>query len=139
MAAYKNLDLSQVQKLGSALAATLKDRGALIGLTGELGAGKTTFIKSLAGHLGIKKIASPTFVIRHDHPLKQRHLYHLDFYRLGKPKQLADLGLLELVDQKNLVFIEWVEKFPEIENLCDIIITFKIKPGNLRDITIRSN
>ncbi len=139
MASYHNLTQKQVETVARELAATLKSRGAIIGLTGNLGSGKTTFVKAFARTLGIKKILSPTFVIRHDHRLPKHALYHLDFYRLHKSHQLTDLGLSEIFNNKNLVLIEWVEKFPQIKNQCDLVIKFKIKPHNLRDLSIQTN
>ena len=78
-------------------------------------------------------------MIRHDHRARRSNLYHLDFYRLTKASQLKNLGLMELLGRNNLILIEWVEKFSKIEKLCDIVVTFKIKPGNVRDITIKAN
>lgn len=138
MVIYRNLDQKQVRAVARQLASSLKTRGAIIGLSGPLGSGKTTFVKAFAAALGIKKILSPTFVIRHDHALSGRNLYHLDFYRLRKPAHLLGLGLDEILSGRHLVLIEWVEKFPLLKQRCDILITFKIKPHNLRDVTIRT-
>ena len=139
MVAYKDLNLKQVQSVAEILAGSLKGRQALIGLSGPLGSGKTTFTKAFAKKFGIKKVTSPTFVIRHDHRGLKGSVYHFDFYRLQKAQQLIDLGLTELFGEKNVIIIEWVEKFPQIKKLCDILITFKIKPANLRDLTIKTN
>ncbi|MFZ2149953.1 MAG: tRNA (adenosine(37)-N6)-threonylcarbamoyltransferase complex ATPase subunit type 1 TsaE [Minisyncoccia bacterium] len=91
-------------------------KGALvIGLSGELGAGKTTFTKTVAHHLGVKgKISSPTFVIIKKYPLKKvdryKFLFHLDAYRLKNAKELLELGWEEIIhNRENIVFIEWPE------------------------------
>jgi len=93
-----------------------KRQGALvIGLSGDLGAGKTTFIQAVARHLGVKnKVSSPTFVIIKKYPLKKfkdyEFLFHLDAYRLKNKKELLHLGWEEIVNNKrHLVFIEWPE------------------------------
>ncbi len=98
-----------------------KERQALvIALEGELGGGKTTFIRGLARGLGIKeKITSPTFVIFKKFELKRtglfEYLYHVDCYRLSSADDLADLGFKEIIGQpNNLVVIEWAEKIKKI-------------------------
>ncbi|MEK7081220.1 MAG: tRNA (adenosine(37)-N6)-threonylcarbamoyltransferase complex ATPase subunit type 1 TsaE [Patescibacteria group bacterium] len=93
----------------------IKHQGALvIGLSGELGTGKTAFTQAVAKHLGIKsKISSPTFVIIKKYSLKNKKyklLFHLDAYRLKNEKELLYLGWEEIINKKeHLVFIEWPE------------------------------
>jgi tRNA threonylcarbamoyladenosine biosynthesis protein TsaE len=90
-----------------------KNKGAtVVGLIGDLGAGKTTFIQSVALYLGIKdRVRSPTFVIMKKYSLKNKKydfLFHLDAYRLKDEKELLALGWEEIVSsERNLVFIEW--------------------------------
>jgi tRNA threonylcarbamoyladenosine biosynthesis protein TsaE len=93
-----------------------KPRGArVVGLSGNLGAGKTAFVKAVAKHLSIKAVVnSPTFVIIKKYPIKKKNthkfLFHLDAYRLKSEEELTKLGWQEiLADQDNLVFIEWPE------------------------------
>ena len=94
---------------------TQKGPGALVvGLSGELGAGKTAFTKLAAKLLGIKdKISSPTFVIQKKYSLKRKgykYFFHLDAYRLKNKKELLHLGWDELIGgQEHLIFIEWPE------------------------------
>ncbi len=93
----------------------LSDRALVLGLSGDLGAGKTAFTKALASHLGVgDHVHSPTFVLMKKYDLKnQKHkrLYHLDVYRLEKEQELLDLGWREILsDADNLVLIEWPEK-----------------------------
>ena len=89
-------------------------------LSGDLGAGKTTFIQAVAKHLGIKnKVSSPTFVIMKKYPLKNfndyKFLFHLDAYRLEHEKELLHLGWKEIIDKKeHLIFIEWPENVSKI-------------------------
>ncbi|OGI71365.1 tRNA (adenosine(37)-N6)-threonylcarbamoyltransferase complex ATPase subunit type 1 TsaE [Candidatus Nomurabacteria bacterium RIFCSPHIGHO2_02_FULL_35_13] len=86
----------------------------VVGLSGDLGAGKTVFAKSIAKHLGVKnKVFSPTFVIMKKYPIKLKgynFFFHLDAYRLKNEKELINLGWGEIINNKNhLVFIEWPE------------------------------
>lgn len=136
---YKNLDLKQVERLASELGEQFKDRGGVIGLSGNLGAGKTTFAKAFAKSLGIKSLKSPTFIVSQRYTLKNRFLYHLDFYRLDDSKQLEPLGLTELLNRPNIVLIEWIDKFPKIARKCDILISLKVKNNDKRDVSIKAN
>ena len=93
-----------------------KKEATIIGLYGDLGAGKTFFTKEAAKILGVKEsVASPTFVLERIYklPLKNKfeHLIHIDAYRLESGEELARLGWKELIgNSKNLIFIEWPEK-----------------------------
>ncbi|SRR5258708_5414536 len=90
-------------------------KGALVvGLSGDLGAGKTAFTALLGRELGIKsKINSPTFVIMKKYPLagkNHKFLFHLDAYRLKNERELLHIGWEEIISNpEHLVFIEWPE------------------------------
>ncbi len=91
----------------------------VVGLIGELGAGKTTFTQAIAGYLDIKnKVNSPTFVIMKKYPIKKgqfKFLFHLDAYRLKNEKELLHLGWDEIIKNKeHLVFVEWPENVIKI-------------------------
>lgn len=93
-----------------------KKKGAyVVGLYGNLGAGKTTFTKHLARHLGLKnKVSSPTFVIIKRYKIKHKvfkNFFHIDAYRLKNEKEILALGFKEIVENpENLVLVEWPEK-----------------------------
>jgi len=84
----------------------------IFGLFGDLGSGKTTFVKGIAKALGIKRIiTSPTFVMMKNYPASQYNLVHIDAYRLENREDLSDIGFDDLAaDEKNLIFIEWPER-----------------------------
>jgi tRNA threonylcarbamoyladenosine biosynthesis protein TsaE len=95
------------------------DKAFVVGLYGNLGAGKTAFTKCAAKSLGINEnIASPTFVIEKIYELtnqKFTHLIHIDAYRLEKSSELIHLGWNEIIaDKNNLIFIEWPENVLDI-------------------------
>ncbi|MEO8065511.1 MAG: tRNA (adenosine(37)-N6)-threonylcarbamoyltransferase complex ATPase subunit type 1 TsaE [Candidatus Doudnabacteria bacterium] len=138
MLTYRNLTLKETQNLAAGLADELRHRGAVIGLIGELGSGKTTFTKAFAKQLGIKKITSPTFVTTHEYNIRQGKLYHLDFYRLKKSHELLPIGFSEMRQNKNLVLVEWVDRFPQIKRQCDILISLKYREHNKRDVIIQA-
>lgn len=96
-----------------------RTKGIVLALTGELGAGKTTFVQGLAKTLGSKtKPLSPTFVLMRSHKINKhglKRIYHLDAYRLNSEKEAAILKLEDLFrDPGNLVLIEWAEKVRNI-------------------------
>jgi len=97
-----------------------QDFGAtIVGLYGELGSGKTTFMKYLALNFGVSEtIQSPTYVIEKIYELSEqpfKHLIHIDAYRIEKEKEMIDLGWEEIIaDPKNLICIEWPEKISGI-------------------------
>jgi len=110
--------------LASQVAALPPTKGAVvIGLEGNLGAGKTTFTKAFLKALGVKEsVTSPTFILFRPYPLPPTNrltgqpnnlqlAYHIDCYRLEDPKELLKLGLKEMLkNQKHIVLIEWAER-----------------------------
>lgn len=105
----KEADLRELAKQ----IATSLPTGANLYLSGELGAGKTTFCRVLLDHLGSKKPAtSPTFALVNYHTLGDgRPAWHVDLYRLSTPDDVSSLGLLEaLADHETTVVVEWPER-----------------------------
>ncbi|MCX6751382.1 MAG: tRNA (adenosine(37)-N6)-threonylcarbamoyltransferase complex ATPase subunit type 1 TsaE [Candidatus Nomurabacteria bacterium] len=101
--------------LNKLLKSKKKLKGALVvGLSGDLGSGKTAFTKSVAKHLDIKdRVFSPTYVIIKKYPIKlenYKFFFHIDAYRLEHEKELLHLGWEEIINNnEHLVFIEWPE------------------------------
>jgi len=97
---------------GRDLAATLS-AGAVVLLVGDLGAGKTAFVRGLAEGLGIDpmEISSPTFTLMQQYRRGRLPLVHVDLYRLDDPREIDDLGIDE-VDTDAVVAIEWADKLP---------------------------
>lgn len=88
--------------------------GDVVVLNGELGTGKTFFIKKIAESLGVQNANSPTFAIVNEYG-SQPMIYHFDFYRINKVNELHDIGLEDyLTDSDAIIFIEWGELFPEV-------------------------
>ncbi len=125
-------------QLGEAFAREYITSGSVIALRGELGAGKTHFVKGIARALGIdeRELTSPTFALAHEFdipltqplPLKGRgenpsRLYHLDCYRFEKPEELLELGVEDyLYPQHAATIIEWPERIEKLlpENRIEV-------------------
>jgi len=101
-------DPSETEALGAELAASLKD-GDVVLVRGELGSGKTTFVRGAARALGVTDpITSPTFSIGHRYRAGARTVSHLDLYRLADGLQAEDPGLLDdYLGPGRIAFVEW--------------------------------
>ncbi len=117
--------------------------GRLVGLSGELGAGKTAFVKAVAKALGVKEeITSPTFVILKRftiHDSRFKNLIHIDAYRLEHPSELENLGWKQLLaDPKNLILLEWPEKVADILPQGMIEVSFEYIDEKTRRIEFKN-
>ena len=100
--------------LGRTIAATIR-RGDVLALCGDLGAGKTHFVKGVAAGLGASaSVTSPTFTLIHEYPGGRLPLYHFDFYRLDDEDEALKIGLDEYLDGDGACVIEWADKFPAL-------------------------
>ncbi len=118
---------------------TQEGKALVIGLSGDLGAGKTAFTQAIAQTLGVKEIVtSPTFIIEKIYKLHSsefEHLIHIDAYRLESGEELLHLGWKEIIsNSKNLIFIEWPEKVADILPDVTKYIKFKFIDEDTREI-----
>jgi len=98
------------EQLAQRLAPLVAD-GGRIHLSGDLGAGKTTFARALLRACGIKgRIKSPTFSLVEVYEDSNLYFYHFDFYRFSDPREWLDAGFREAMHERALVLIEWAEK-----------------------------
>jgi len=96
-----------------------EQQAVVVGLSGELGSGKTAFCQSFAKALGMKeKVHSPTFIIFRKHEIRNtkfENLYHFDAYRLKNPREIITLGWGKIIsDPKNIILVEWAENVKKI-------------------------
>jgi tRNA threonylcarbamoyladenosine biosynthesis protein TsaE len=92
--------------LGAALAAP-----AVIGLSGEMGTGKTTLVQAICRGLGARALAtSPTYALVHHYEAGATPVYHVDCYRLKHPDEARDLGFDDMIRERAIVLIEWPER-----------------------------
>ncbi|HSL20904.1 MAG TPA: tRNA (adenosine(37)-N6)-threonylcarbamoyltransferase complex ATPase subunit type 1 TsaE [Vicinamibacterales bacterium] len=121
--------------LGRELAARLQP-GDIVLLFGELGAGKTAFVRGLAQGLGIDPddVSSPTFTIVQEYGGGRAPLLHVDLYRL-ESREVDDLGLEEL-GAEAVTAVEWAERLPRVPGRA-VHVTLKHAGESTRDVTIR--
>jgi tRNA threonylcarbamoyladenosine biosynthesis protein TsaE len=97
--------------LGARLADLLRGRSALISLSGDLGAGKTTLVRGLIRRLGHQgPVRSPTYTLVEPYDGIEPAVVHLDLYRLSDPEELEYLGLRDLLERRGLMLVEWPDR-----------------------------
>lgn len=105
---------------------------------GEMGAGKTTFIKAFCAALGVEDtVSSPTFSIVNEYHYPQGIIYHFDFYRLKNQTEALDLGVEEYLDSSEYCLIEWPEKIPDLLPENYLKISIEVQPDQQRKLTIK--
>ena len=133
-------DDEATSRFGAELAATLAP-GDLIVLEGDLGAGKTALaraiIRTLAGDPTLE-VPSPTFALVQPYETARGPVLHADLYRLGDPREVDELGLLDNPDA--IVLVEWAERSPEIVQAANVVVSLAIPPGGQgRLVSVRRN
>ncbi len=90
-----------------------------------MGSGKTTLIKALCRHLGVKDdVSSPTFSLVNEYHGKDCAIYHFDLYRIENPIELVEIGIEEYLDNDHHLFVEWPEyAIPYLENYLELHIS----------------
>jgi len=141
----------ETERFGESFAVRLKPNDVVL-LNGNLGAGKTTFVKGLAKALGVEsRIISPTFIIERRHEIISksrdeksqkasdiRTLYHLDLYRLENEKELMNIDINEILnDKEGVVVIEWPNLGKNIVNKKTWKLNFENLDNDTRKIIIQ--
>lgn len=118
--------VSELELAATSLLELINDNN-IICFHGEMGVGKTTFIKEICKKLGVEDVvSSPTFSIINEYLTENNEsVYHFDFYRIEKEEEAFDIGYEEYFYQDNLCLIEWPEKISSIipENIIKVQIT----------------
>ena len=139
-----SMSTEQTKQLAADFARSLKS-GAVVGLIGPLGAGKTTFIQGMAQGLGIDPdayVTSPTFAIIHEYDTSGAAsnaptLYHFDLYRLRSFGELIDVGLEDYIHRGGICVIEWADRFTGLEEYLTHHVTIEIQGNQRRQILIK--
>jgi tRNA threonylcarbamoyladenosine biosynthesis protein TsaE len=107
--------VADTERIASDLAQQLRG-GECIALHGDLGAGKTQFVRGVVRGLGgsERSVSSPTFVLLNVYPTGRLKVFHLDAYRIHSPEDFDAIGFTELLDQAGIVAIEWPERIADL-------------------------
>lgn len=111
----------------------------LVLLRGELGAGKTTLVKGIAEGFQAasqEDVTSPSFTLVHEYRGPEAIVYHIDLYRIDTERELETLGLDDLFGDRNLLLVEWGEKFPRFARERDVEIAIERIADQERKIRI---
>jgi tRNA threonylcarbamoyladenosine biosynthesis protein TsaE len=126
---------AESEAIGRQLAAEI-GVGSVLALKGDLGSGKTMFVKGLVAGLGSRAdVTSPTFTIVHEYRGGRLPVYHFDFFRLENRESVARLGLDDYFFGDGVSVIEWADRFSELIPQQARWILFEIKSENQRAIT----
>ena len=128
---------AETEALGAALADRLKP-GAVVAFSGDLGAGKTAFVRGMARGLGIpERVTSPTFTIVNEYEGGRLPLFHFDMYRLGSSDELFDIGWEDYLIRGGVCAVEWSENVSDaMEGDCIRVDIRRGAHDNQRLITI---
>jgi len=133
---YETASAAATVKLAKKYAQRL-DENNVVALSGELGAGKTHFIKGIASFFGAdgKAVISPTFNIMKEYYGTTMKIYHFDLYRLENHAELERIGFRDYTaDEGAICVAEWPEKVMQIAGIYDHIVKINHKGGNKREI-----
>jgi tRNA threonylcarbamoyladenosine biosynthesis protein TsaE len=128
---------SETARIGKSLGNRLL-RGDVVALVGQLGAGKTQFIKGLASGVGIVNspyISSPSFTLINEYP-GEIPFYHIDLFRLGREKEAEELGLEDYFQGRGITAIEWADKIPSFLPQEMLFVSIAYIDKNTRSIEI---
>lgn len=125
----------QTREIAAALASTLQP-GAVLLLSGDLGAGKTAFVKGLAEGLGISsdEVTSPTFTLVHEYRGGRLPLIHVDLYRLDRV-DLDEIGLDQDLADRGVIAVEWAERMSR-SLAGEVTVTISDRGDDRREIAI---
>jgi tRNA threonylcarbamoyladenosine biosynthesis protein TsaE len=112
---------------------------SIVAFEGEMGAGKTTFIKALCANLGVPEsdVSSPTFSLVNEYrDAQNRPIYHFDFYRLDDPSEAVAIGALEYFDSGYLCLLEWPSRVEMLLPPNHLLVTLMVTGPESRQLTI---
>lgn len=139
----KRATLKETQELAHEISLKVMD-GNIILLNGEMGSGKTQFVRFLCSSLKVKdRVSSPSFIIMNKYETSEGlEIFHFDFYRLTDMRDLEEIGLFEILEsKKGLVIVEWANMFKSLfvkeKHIIDIYFNFIEDNINLREISIQ--
>lgn len=136
MSLFKNYQIANIPAVSAQIIDLAKDY-KIWTFNGEIGAGKTTLIKSICKNLGvIDDVSSPTFSLVNEYKTKNGEIiYHFDFYRIKSINEAYDIGIEEYFESGNICLIEWPNMINEIllnEKTFDLLISINVNKRSIR-------
>lgn len=134
---YESRSVADTERIAADLARRLP-AGSCIALEGNLGAGKTQFVRGLVRALGgnPRAVSSPTFTLLNVYPTSALQIFHLDAYRVSGADDFESIGFEELLDQSGVVVVEWASRVSALLPPNTIHITIESTDETTRRITI---
>lgn len=115
---YISNSVEETEKIGADLAYRIS-AGSIVAFTGDLGAGKTAFVRGMARGLGIaERVTSPTFTIVNEYIGTEKSLFHFDLYRLYDADELFDIGWEDYLNRGGICAVEWSERASDAMGNC---------------------
>jgi tRNA threonylcarbamoyladenosine biosynthesis protein TsaE len=112
---------------------------AFIELRGELGAGKTTFVRHLLQALGVQgRIKSPTYAVVEPYELDHMNIWHFDFYRFSDPREWEDAGFRDIFASPGLKLAEWPDKAPGLLPPADLVLRIEVQADETRQVALQA-
>jgi tRNA threonylcarbamoyladenosine biosynthesis protein TsaE len=131
-----SVDETTTKAIGAAVAGLL-DPGDVVGLAGDLGAGKTRLVQGAAAALGVEgPVLSPTFMLVREYD-GDPPVHHVDAYRLSGPLELEDLGLEDVLSADAVVFVEWADRVAAALPESWLELVLQIRDDDRRQIEVR--
>ena len=134
-------DEPATQAFAQALAGRAAIVDALIELSGDLGAGKTTFVRHLLAALGVQgRIKSPTYAVVEPYTLESGlNIWHFDFYRFNDPREWEEAGFRDIFASPGLKLVEWPDKAGEYLPQADLVLAIEVLDDDTRQVTLTAH
>ena len=131
-------DEPATQAYAQALASRPALADALIELRGDLGAGKTTFVRHLLAALGVSgRVKSPTYAVVEAYSLDDGlNIWHFDFYRFNDPREWEEAGFRDIFASPGLKLVEWPDKAGKYLPKADLVLAIDLLDGDARQVTL---
>jgi tRNA threonylcarbamoyladenosine biosynthesis protein TsaE len=115
MSVHESRNVADTEAVAAGFAAALRP-GACVALHGDLGAGKTQFVRGIVKALGGdgRQVSSPTYVLLQVYDTPAMRVYHLDAYRVLGPEDFEQIGFTELLEQGGIVLVEWASRVADL-------------------------
>ena len=135
-------DEAATQAFAQSMAGRPAASNALIELKGDLGAGKTTFVRHLLAALGVQgRIKSPTYAVVEPYALETGansglNIWHFDFYRFNDPREWEEAGFRDIFASPGLKLVEWPDKAGDYLPQADLVLTIEVVGDDTRQVTL---